>query len=167
MSLDEHDSWSQRKTQLAQQDQVSDNSAYNSSLRSSIDISNRVDQPSNDGHNSNHGDGDGEVNTSNKVHDQAWGCELEEVVVCSLGVVELVPLLVGKLVRIATISHVRVSALLHLHSCCWLVLISEVRLHEVFSEDFSSDLTGEQEANEEYFECDEDSYEQDVAVFIG
>lgn len=98
------------------------------------------------------------------MHEEAGGGELDEVVVGSLGVVELVPLLIGQLCGVFAIAHVGVAALFDLVSGGSLVLFSKVALHELFGEDLSPHSPGEEEADEQDFEGDEDSDEKYPAV---
>ena len=86
------------------------------------------------------------------MHDQGGRSELEEVVVGSLCIVEPVPLFIGKLVRVPSISHIGIPSLLYVVSSGGLVSVSEVRLHEIFSEDFSSNFAGESKTDEQQCE---------------
>ena len=159
LAPDEHDGRGKRQSQLPQEHQISNNRSNQSSLGSAADVSDRVENPSDDHGKSEDCGGDGEVDSRDEVHDEAGGGELDEVVVGSLGVVELVPLLVGQLCGIFAVAHVGIPALLDLVSSGALVLLPEIGLHELFGKDLSPHSPWEEETDEQNFEGDEDSDE--------
>jgi hypothetical protein len=86
----------------------------------------------------------------------------------SLGVVELVPLLVAQLGSVETTAGVRVASLGDLSvTDGGLVLLEEVFLHELFGEGLCSGLTSEEEADEEELQGQEGGDDEDVAVLLG
>ena len=85
----------------------------------------------------------------------------------SLGVVELVPLLIAQFLGVPTAAHIGVAALIDLFVEGFAVGLSEVFLHELLGECFRSCSSREDESEEDDLETGEDGDYEDVAVGVG